>query len=384
MRNKTPHPHATRAMNTFLRTLADRAKALKSLVVEWGNAETVSRQFKEGLMDVYEAGDHHLESLHLLSPGCVDTESFILISKLKNLTTLYLNLETISEETQLQRYMTTQTDAFPALKFAFLSGRLEDLTVVIRNFIGNSSQLLNLAFSVKEYPTNRGLRNLLQIVASRFANLNMIQFTIANEDMTAGEMANANQLYAQNFVEYAIKIDALAPILALRSLASVIIEIGIPLALSDADLHTIAEAWPKIEILVLGSDPFCIHTRTIAPTAGIQGLLSLITHCPLLQRVALFLDFTSHVTPELIATCSLLTHSVMQLDVGRSWIEESAVVAALFSGVFPNLREFAWSGKKNPRSWMDGSHGHSASWKEVETLLPVFTATRMNEQKRLV
>ena len=55
MRNKTPHPHPARSMNTFLKRLAHRVMALKSLVVESDKDETVSRWTKEVLMDWYEA-----------------------------------------------------------------------------------------------------------------------------------------------------------------------------------------------------------------------------------------------------------------------------------------------------------------------------------------
>ena len=383
VQNKVPNSQATRAMNTFFRTLADRASTLKSLIVEWGKGDLVTKSFKDGLMDVYLAGINHLETLHLMSPSCVDMESFIHISKLQKLTTLYLNLESTGDEAQLQRHVITHPDAFPALKYVYLVGKLDDLATTLRCF-GNTSFLLNLALSVKEYPTAKGLRQILQIIATRFTNLRMIQFMIARDEMTGGDMTAANQLYALNPTEYVHRIDVIAPILSLRRLASVIFEIGIPLLLSDSDLHTIGEAWPSIEILVLGSDPFCFNTRLVPPSAGIPGLLALVTQCPLLQRLGLFLDYTDHITGDLISTCTLKSSSVAHLDVGRSWISDPQIVAALFSGVFPNLSIFTWQGKEIPRSWVDGSHGYSAVWKQVLDLLPVFRAVRMNEQLRLL
>lgn len=381
IRNNAPNAAASRAMNTFLRTLADRAPTLKSLIVDWGNGEHILKPFKDGLMDVYEAGVQHLQTLQLMSPSCVDTDAFILISKLQKLTTLYLNLESIGEETQLQRHMLTQSDAFPALQYVFLSGKLVDLTNTLRCF-GNSSILLNLAMSVKEYPSAKGLRQLLQIVASRFTSLRMIQLMVARDEMTGGDMTNANQLYSQNPTEYLHRIDVIEPILALHTLASAIFEIGVPLLLSDADLHCIGEAWPDIEILVLGSDPFCFNTRHVPPSASVQGLLALVTQCPLLQRLGLFLDFSMHITEELVSSCALKSASVVHLDVGRSWILSPPIVAALLSGVFPNLAVFTWQGKEIPRSWVDGSHGYSAAWKQVLDILPVFRATRLNAQIR--
>lgn len=381
IRNKNPSPQITREMKTFLCTLADRATNLKTFVVNWGRGDLITSRFKEGLVDVFTSGVDNLETLQLMTP-CVDAESFILISKLRNLAALYLNLEGTGEGSQFQQGVITVPDAFPALKCVCLCGHIEDIMNTLRCF-GNPALLLNLSLGVKQYPTSSVFSQLLQIVASRFTNLGMIEFTVVKDQMTSGDFAIANQHYAQNRDAYAHSITTISPILSLRSLSSVVFEIGVPFTLSDSDFHTIGEAWPNVENLILGSDPFCSHTHTLPPIAGVQGLLALVSHCPKLRHLALFLDYTFDITYDLIATCDIKSPKMSQFDVGRSWISNPPMVAAFLTGLFPSLDVLTWKGKREAHAINDYCE-YSATWTEVSLLLPAFKAARMHEHFKLL
>lgn len=376
---------AGRAMNTFFRTLADRAPNLKKLIVHWGDSIIPSLPFIEGLSDVFTNPRFDLHTVNLWSPLCVAPKSFYLLSQLPNLTTLHLNLIGMSDASSLCSQIKNKSEAFPSLQNVFLAGMVDEFQKVLRYF--SDQQMISLGFSVREYPKAKSLTQLFHVVAASFTTLRVLQFNVPKEEIDS-EMANRH--YDANPDAYYCGRSVLQPLLAIRSLSAVHIELGVPLCLSNADLRVIGTSWPKIEVLDLCSDPYCEQTRLVQPVADFEGLRELVFHCARLKHLGLYIDYSSFLSEETIADMNMASNSLIHLDVGRSWLIEPPLVAAALSGAFPNLKVFQWCGMEgqeddmlfSPESVDRIAFNNVRQWRQVYDLLPIFKATRANERRR--
>lgn len=374
--NNAPLVSATRQMNTFFRTLADRAPTLRKFILHWGDGQAVPSAFIDGLADVFLGENSQLHTVHLWSPLCIDARTFSLLTQLPNLTTLHLNLLGIVDTNTICQ-SAPKSGTFPNLQNVYLAGILEEFHKTLRYF-GNSNRTLSLGFSVREFPKAKSLHQLFSSVASNFPNLRILQFNVPKDEIDA-TTANANYIRSPDL--YYHDLSVLRPLLSLRSLSAVHLEIGIPFHLADSDLLVIGSSWPIIEVLNLCSDPFCDRTLTVRPELTIHGLFELATMCRSLQHLGLYVDYSTLLSEELVATCDFLSHTIVHLDVGRSWLLQPELVAALLSGVFPRLKIFQWHGMDDPESWKELSGGHSPGWRRVFDMLSVFRAVRANESR---
>ncbi|KLO07817.1 hypothetical protein SCHPADRAFT_894335 [Schizopora paradoxa] len=372
--NNAPSMPATRQMNTFFRTLADRAPSMRKFILHWGEGQTIPPPFIDGIADVFSVENSKLSTIHLWSPLCIDARVFSLLAQLPNLTTLHLNLLGVVDTNTICQSV-PKAGCFPNLQNVYLAGILEELHKTLRYF-GDSKSTLSLGFSVREYPKAKSLHLLFSSVASNFPHLRILQFNVPKDEIDA-VAANANYIKSPDL--YYHDVSVLRPLLSLRGLAAVHLELGIPLHLADTDLVTIGSSWPAIEVLNLSSDPYCDRTRAVRPELTIQGLFQLASMCRSLQHLGLYVDYSTHLSEELVASCDFLSNTIVHLDVGRSWVVQPELVAALLSGVFPRLKIFQWHGMDDPESWTELSDGHSPGWRRVFDLLPVFRAVRANE-----
>ncbi|KAH8112763.1 hypothetical protein DFH11DRAFT_1511091 [Phellopilus nigrolimitatus] len=382
--NQTPNVWSTRAMNTFFRTLSDRAPNLRKLTVHWGDGVAVTAPFVDGLSDMFSSKVSVLNSVNLWSPNCIDAKSFCLLSQLPCLTTLHLNLINMEDASTICSDVKDHASTFPALQNLFLAGNIEQFYKMLR-FFGTARVMVSLGFSVREYPTSKHLLQLLGSVATNFPGLRIFQFNVPKEEIRTQEV---NRLYHLNSEQYHLDLTTLQPLLTMRNLAAVHLELGVPLYLSDTDMCVIGSAWPAIEVLNLCSDPYCERARAVRPAATVQGLLAVATACPALQHLGLFLDCSIGISEDALSSVNIVSRALINLDVGRSWVVEPPLVAALLSGVFPALKVFQWAGMDSPDSWTSNSaaglqFAHSPGWRQVFDLLPVFHAVRRNERRAL-
>lgn len=392
--NTDPDLWTSRAMNTYFRTLADRAPNLRKLIVHWGdlglaNASLQASQtpFVDGLYDIFSYQGSQLQTVNLWSPLSLDSKTFLMLSQMPNLSTLHLNLIGIHDADVLGVDIKDRSHAFSALKDVFLAGAVGAFPKILRYF-GNASDMTSLGFSVREFPLAKSLATLCTSVASTFTRLRILQFNVPKEEIS---MTLSTLQYISNSELYHYDIHVIKPLLRLHSIVAVHLELGVPLYLTDSDLRTIGNAWQNIEVLNLCSDPFCERTRAVRPTSSVNGLLAVVSQCSSLKHLGLFVDYSAGVSEDTIASAEFASSSLVHLDVGRSWIKEPALVAALLSGVFPVLKVFQWSGMSDPGTteddpWADErlesiAFGHASGWRQVFDLLPVFRAVRANERR---
>lgn len=378
--NAEPTTWATRAMNAFFRTLADRAPVLRKLTVHWGDGTVVTPAFVEGLADVFSNEESALESVNLWSPLCISSKSFGLLSKMHNLTTLHLNLIAIDDVIHLCSEVIDRMSAFPVLQNLFLAGSIDQFPKIIR-FLQSAADMISLRFSVREYPRSAQLLNVLKTVSATFPRLQILQINVPKEELLT---SHANRHYTANPDFYYHNLNILRPFLSMRRLQAVHLDLGVPIYLTDEDLSAIGSAWPDIKVLSLCSDPYCDYTRSARPTSTIFGLLALAQACPSLQHLGLFVDGSVGLSEQFLASTIPASRALRHLNVGRSWIVEPPLMAGLLSGAFPALRVLEWTGMDSLNdSWANESiSNHATAWRQVFELLPIFRSVALTSGVR--
>ncbi|KIJ59419.1 hypothetical protein HYDPIDRAFT_56342, partial [Hydnomerulius pinastri MD-312] len=127
-----------------------------------------------------------------------------------------------------------------------------------------------------------------------------------------------------------LTIDHFRPLLQLRSLAHMEINVQCTICLNNAAITEMAKAWPSLEFLYLNFAGWTVPSE-ITPV----GFISLLTHCPKLKDLGIVVDFTS--VPEQLPALPLNT-AIEQYEAGTSPIEKPEAVAEFLACIMPNLK----------------------------------------------
>ncbi|TFK32393.1 hypothetical protein BDQ12DRAFT_692519, partial [Crucibulum laeve] len=165
-----------------------------------------------------------------------------------------------------------------------------------------------------------------------------------------------------------IKLSTIKPLLSLKNLEVLCMELECRTELGNSDMEAIAKAWPNMTKFDLG---FNESGWGNASQLTLEGLVSLAKHWRNLQSLSLSIKSSiidvGLERPGLGATCEKLIF----LDVGDSLIEDPHLVAAFLSDVFPNLRTIMSSPEDEESQEL---------WQQAKELLPVFSNVRKQER----
>ncbi|KAG6331270.1 hypothetical protein ID866_7815 [Astraeus odoratus] len=122
------------------------------------------------------------------------------------------------------------------------------------------------------------------------------------------------------------------PLLAFRSLRTVDLDFFGIGGLDDAAFGAIAQAWPNLKHLALGTGDIS-RTR---PRVTMNGLIALLTHCPSLASLHLVFDATVLPPEELLG--SFVNTCITEITVGHSPIRDVQPVIGYLAQLLPRLR----------------------------------------------
>jgi hypothetical protein len=140
-------------------------------------------------------------------------------------------------------------------------------------------------------------------------------------------------------------LSLLEPLLAIKSMKTLILHIPILFDFTDAGYERVALAWPKIEKLDWHNLGIMGRGQVTKPQATFAALETFATHCPNLRNLSLFLDpsYSPPIPPR------LLSHGLNVLEIihGPSDTSPAAshgdIVAKHAKNLFPrcSLREYS-------------------------------------------
>lgn len=262
----------------------------------------------------------------------------------------------------------TVRDGFPSLWRLYLSISFDD---AIR-FIGRLAAPWNMVEFCITSPTAEtrdSFAALVATVAEAFTEVRSLSLRSPPNYMAPRHVVNDPK--------QRINISVLGPLLRCSKLRSLNLIHGDPFNLHYKDLEEMALAWLEIEQLNLNPIP-AYYSRS---SLTLEALQPFARHSHELRNLGLFMD-TSHTPVDLFQDCPPF-RKLEILAVNLSMINNIPLIAMVLSHVCPvacrfsppidvGFREKEFGSILQRRAWF---------WGEVETLLPYFAQTRMQERK---
>lgn len=216
---------------------------------------------------------------------------------------------------------------------------------------------ITLRFVERLVPPGSDLRaalTALEQCSSAHANVREIRFKHVEPRLPDYVHFNQNQVErkdSREIIPVIVNGSTFEPALAFRMLTVFEVDIPFVFALSDGELVAMADAWPHLRRLQLGS--FSDHK---APSwITYEGLLQLLKRCPKLEFLVFSFDGTSNIPPADTIPMECINENITYIEVGNSAAsgQQTHKVARFFKYVFPKLCS------------IQGSQGNNLFWQEV-------------------
>ncbi|KII95721.1 hypothetical protein PLICRDRAFT_227065 [Plicaturopsis crispa FD-325 SS-3] len=160
--------------------------------------------------------------------------------------------------------------------------------------------------------------------------------------------------------------DTIQPLLSCRQLERFYWDCADGFDLDDADVTTMATAWPSLRWLELSSPA----GLPVSSRITLQGLSTLLQLCPALKGLCLVIDATH---TDVLPVAAPLNSALEHIFLGNSPIADAEAVAAVLSRVLPHLSEVdtVWERFTLAEDFEDEelAEEYDARWREVKNLL---------------
>lgn len=276
----------------------------------------------------------------------------------------------VMQQLAAQRTLTTLEIDFNHAPFHVFPGALPDTlkTLSLRvitaaqctQYIGTlSGAPASLTITITSDPPQSELAALLRTVCDRFAH-DALQSLVV--DFTRGWRNSWGQ--ESQFISPSLDETMLRPLFAFRRLRRLSLDDFATDQLDDAFYLAAAQAWPGLEVFLLGTN---IWSPKPVLCAGMEALAALLVHCPRLRAVGIVLD--AHVSVLNIdpagrwaARAHRAPHEgVTSLFMGHSFIRDALEVTGCFNAWMPSLKHV-------DSSWVELTD-YSKRWKRVQMML---------------
>ncbi|EJU02966.1 hypothetical protein DACRYDRAFT_106144 [Dacryopinax primogenitus] len=207
---------------------------------------------------------------------------------------------------------------------------LEALSAPLLKALQIKSNAIRITGSVAEGNT-RTYRTLCETVANSWPGLQVFTLSGFPDIITSTEPPSP------------WKWTPFSPLLRCQDMRTCTIQTPVKVDVSDADLYSIADAWPELQHLALAIPEGSIVEP---PSATFYGLLYLARKCTKLENVALSMTLIPSGTDELTLPNVVPNTSVLRLDVHDCPPCDAALTATLLTRLFPELKRFRFSTRK--------------------------------------
>lgn len=275
------------------------------------------------------------------------SSSFHQLCRMKDLAAIDIKVYAASFEEVERLHNSMPSNPFQGLRTLHLQSTLSFYQPIISVIHSNTLNSLRLCFREQCPLPTESFNSVIQTSCSATSSLQVFELVIHTP----------SSLRLQSNLPSAA---VLLPLFAHHKLQELVIDLGVPIQLTDADIDTIACMWPKIWRLRLStaagdvnSTPVLSMNEGWKPLATSRAIMALFYH--LLHLTELAIEFDASTLDEL-AACDKLTKGnattpvirttkLKVYNVGRSLPGKPLCVASWFAVMCPNLQELQWTGE---------------------------------------
>ncbi|KAM5539374.1 hypothetical protein V8D89_006826 [Ganoderma adspersum] len=302
----------------------------------------------------------------------VSENAFLALGRLQHLNEFSIRLPALLSWAPLP------PDAFPAL-------RNIEITALTRDYLALGTDVVrfplvkDVIINLRDIPTIRNGLPFFDLISRQFSHTVLSGFSVyMSNDANIGRSR-------QNNLKLTLTRDTLRPLLSFTDMNTMVVNLACPYALDGDFCSEIAQAFPKIECLLLGNYDYCYHEPPMLPLMT-QALVPFATHCPELSRLGITFDARQSLTVDDVRDALPQRPSpsaVIVLECSHCPIGDAHMVAAYLARVFPMMEgEFAigWYALGPTHPLFIQWRGWERIWREVQEKLPWFTMIRDDER----
>ncbi|KIJ70315.1 hypothetical protein HYDPIDRAFT_105019 [Hydnomerulius pinastri MD-312] len=153
----------------------------------------------------------------------------------------------------------------------------------------------------------------------------------------------------------ALTMDHFRPLLKLRNLKHIELDVQCTISLDDAGLAEVAKAWPSLERLYLNYEGW-----TIPSGITFGGFTDFLMDCPNMAELGIVVDF-SFVPDDLLV--GPFINTIERRDAGNSPVSRPAALGAYLGHIMPKLKEIqAWNLQREEGPEAEGTY---QTWRRV-------------------
>ncbi|KAG8837855.1 hypothetical protein FRC18_007654 [Serendipita sp. 400] len=241
--------------------------------------------------------------------------------------------------------------AFPSLRTLNFSSKISIYLPLIHSIQLSTLNSVQLTFHEHSPCPTETFHTLIQATCRATSSLQVFELKI---------VAPTSHRQLSNLPTAAV----LLPLFAHRKLEELVIDLGVPIQLNDADIDTISHMWPycrKLRLTPLDAQQRSLESAGWTSKVTPRGIIALLYHLVNLKELAIEFDATSldvvgtegpvsepYLPYRQVGSDGHLqarkTSSLEILDVGRSVAADPLKVASWIGVLCPRLKELKWTG----------------------------------------
>jgi len=257
--------------------------------------------------------------------------------------------------------------SFTTLKKLHLTGEVANIAVFLKHL--DNAAITHLELVIEDPPDNADWQDLSELICERLAeSLQVLRIAATPSSKFADLIRSTSR------AEPPTGRLSLERLVGLTSLVRLDIDLPESVVFTPADIESVAEACPNLEVLRLC--PLARFPPPHSPKITLESLSPLMLNCRRLNTLAIVFNATSG-SDRTLASQGLSSKSMLRLHVGHSWAHDPLQISILLSHLMPKLELLKWFQEKNRVGFIEG---HAKTWQAVSEIVPHLQLLRTTER----
>jgi hypothetical protein len=257
--------------------------------------------------------------------------------------------------------------SFTTLKKLQLSGEVANIAVFLKHL--DNAAITHLELVIEDPPDNADWQDLSELICERLAESLQVLRIAATPSSKFADLVRSTSR-----AEPPTGRLSLERLVGLTSLVRLDIDLPESVVFTPADIESVAEACPNLEVLRLC--PLARFPPPHSPKITLESLSPLMFNCRRLNTLAIVFNATPG-NDKTLTSQQLSSKSMLRLHVGHSWAHDPLQTSILLSHLMPNLELLKWFQEKNRVGFVEG---HAKTWQAVSETAPHLQLLRATER----
>ncbi|KIM47821.1 hypothetical protein M413DRAFT_15927 [Hebeloma cylindrosporum] len=257
--------------------------------------------------------------------------------------------------------------SFTTLKKLQLTGEVANIAVFLKHL--DHAAITCLELVIEDPPDKADWQDLSELICEHLAESLQVLRIAATPSSKFADLVRSTSR-----AEPPTGRLSLERLVGLTSLIRLDIDLPESVVFTPADIQSVAEACPNLEVLRLC--PLARFPPPHSPKITLESLSPLMLNCRRLNTLAIVFNAAAG-SDKALTSRELSSKSMLRLHVGHSWAHDPLQTSILLSHLMPKLELLKWFQEKNRVGFIEG---HAKTWQAVSETFPHLQLLRATER----